>query len=339
MLQDGQGGSSNKVLDYVASIPDTLEYKGEFGAELILFLPFVNWLSRTGLLGSRRIITYRGMKCFYDDLKALEVVEQSGVRVARQPKNRLPCLPAKDEHTLGRFGPCAFHIYPDLRRKFAALPLQSRVAASDRPLLVIHNKFNSEWNSGPINFIDPATLETIFSTLKHQFQIIYIRHGAGQRNVAYSQDVDGQMDLGDLEVLERHHEVLSFDALFAEHVAGGGQDDINTFKNKIYSRCFYFLSVQGGGCHHIAYFRGSLMVILHKRGHESKYAYSEGYYNFLANPAPIRAICADSDELMRAAALFTESCVIGDRVHLSDKARQIIRPFLPKVNMTGKKIV
>jgi hypothetical protein len=97
--------------------------------------------------------------------------------------------------------------------------------------------------------------------------------------------------------------------------------------------------VQGGGCHHIAYFRGSLMVILHKRGHESKYAYSEGYYNFLANPAPIRAICADSDELMRAAALFTESCVIGDRVHLSDKARQIIRPFLPKVNMTGKKIV
>ncbi len=331
-----QSGSENLHSDLgwlSARLPQTLEYRGEFGAELLLFLPFVTWLSQAGLLSGRRIVTYQGMRCFYDDLACLEYVERPGVRIARQAANRLDCLPAKDEHVLGRSGPCPFHIYPDLRRKFGRLPFLSSVTGDRRPLLIVHNKYNNEWNSGPINFFNPFILEEIFQKLKSQFNIVYIRHGARQASGSYSEDVDRQLNLEDHIPLGRHPEIKNFDDLFAEHQANGGTDDFNLFKNKLYSRCYHFLSVQGGGAHHFAYFSGSLMVIMHKRGHEKRFAYSRGYYSFLANPAPIRAICANEAELTSALDLFLDSPVAAGRVHLGAQAQRILPPFLPRASV------
>lgn len=319
-----------------ADLPQTLEYRGEFGAELVLFLPFMTWLSQAGLLSGRRIVTYPGMRCFYDELQCQEYVERPGIRIARQASNRLGCLPEKDEHVLGRQGPCPFHVYPDLRRKFARLPLHSSLTADRRPLLIVHNKYNNEWKQGPINFFDAATLDAMFARLKASFNIVYIRHGARPSSASYSEDVDQQLRLDDHVALAKHPEVRHFEDLFAEHVSNGGQDDVNTFKNKLYSRCFHFLSVQGGGAHHFAYFSGSLMLIMHKKGHETRFAYSRGYYGFLANPAPIRAICRTEDEVIASLDLMLDSQIMGGRVHLGGEARRILPPLLPRATLATR---
>jgi hypothetical protein len=51
------------------SLPEILDYTGEFGAELVLFVPFCERLSANGVLQNRSIRTYAGMRCFYDQLQ------------------------------------------------------------------------------------------------------------------------------------------------------------------------------------------------------------------------------------------------------------------------------
>jgi predicted O-methyltransferase YrrM len=292
-------------------LPETLEYTGEFGPELILFLPFCEWLSRAGLLKGRRVKTYQGMRCFYDHLDCLEIVEKPEPRKYITPDKRLAVLPVKNEHSYGR--PSRFHYFPDLRSKFLAKPMLPDLATEGkRPLLVVHNKYNPEWDGPPINFIDPPTLDRVFSKLKRHFTIVYIRHTRHRTDLTdgYSHDhntkrpADG---LDDLSVLKRHPDVIDFEDLYAKHKALGGQQDLNTFKNVLYSRCFRFISTQGGGAHHIATFSGAVLVILHKRGKETNLAYTRGCYKFLSSPAPVLTISADSEQLLHALPTFLES--------------------------------
>ncbi len=43
-----------------AELPETLEFTGEFGAEVNSFVPFIHWLSQAGLMRGRRIPHLRG---------------------------------------------------------------------------------------------------------------------------------------------------------------------------------------------------------------------------------------------------------------------------------------
>lgn len=128
------------------TLPDELEYIGEFGAELVLFLPFCAWLSKAGLLKNRRIRTYRGMRCFYDDLDCLEIVEKDQPRTFVPPQDRPSSwLPVRNEHNFDERERPALHLYPDLRSKFCNLSLAPEIGTAQRPLLIIHNKHDKEW--------------------------------------------------------------------------------------------------------------------------------------------------------------------------------------------------
>lgn len=282
-------------------LPETLEYTGEFGPELILFFPFCSWLSKEGLLKTSKVKIYRGMRCFYDHLDCLELVEKDDGREYVAPDKRPTMLPIKNEHSYGSLSP--FHYFLDLRTKFLAKPMLRDVAAgSDKPLLIVHNKYNSEWSGPPVNFIDLPTLDHIFSMLKHRFFIVYIRH---RPSVAiadgFSKDHNTLKEgFDDLGVLMRHPEVVDFEELYAKHKVLGGQQDLNTFKNVLYSRCYRFISSQGGGAHHIAMYSNSVLAILHRRGRETELAYTKGFYRFATNPPPKLAVCSDSEQLIRA---------------------------------------
>jgi hypothetical protein len=280
-------------------LPSELEYTGEFGAELILFLPFCRWLSQAGLLRHRTVKTYAGMGCYYRDLDCLGIVEKSQLREYVPPARRPPWLPIKDEHFFDGKGRSPFHSYPDLRSDFGSRPIQARLEAPERPLLVIHNKFNSEWNGPPVNFIPLGALDALFSLLKHRFTVVYVRHEM-DRESSYSADHDGSLRLDDRALLERHPEVLRFQDLFQEFRAAGNDADVNTYKNALFSRCFRFISTQGGGAHHIAMFSGSLLLVLHRKGRETDWAYHSGYYRFLSAPPPVLVVC-DSPETLLAA--------------------------------------
>jgi predicted O-methyltransferase YrrM len=309
--------AANSWSDLHRSLPQTLEYTGEFGPELVLCLPFLNWLGKLGLLRSRKIITYTGMKCFYDDMGGLAIIEKAADREYVHPDRRASWLPVRNEHDFDGHGRSAQHLYPDLREKFRKLTLLPQVGSAGRPLLIVHNKYNDEWGDGPINYLPIESLRVIFELLGHCFTIVYIRHGNSDERLRFVGDHNVAIEFEDRGLLEAYPDVLCFDDLHAAHIAQGGVQDINTFKNVLYSRCHHFISSQGGGAHQIALYSGSLLAVLHRRGAEEQWAYRKGYYKFMATIPPNLVICRTEDDLLRALPLFDSSTVIEDRVYLN----------------------
>lgn len=58
----------------------------------------------------------------------------------------------------------------------------------------------------------------------------------GGKDSGFSDDHNSSEPFEDRLLLDRHPEVLCFDDLYAAHRAAGGTQDINTFKNVLYSR-------------------------------------------------------------------------------------------------------
>lgn len=315
----------------VRNLPGTLEYTGEFGLELLLFLPFVTWLSQAGLLRNRTIKTYRGMGSFYSGLDCKAFVEKDDQRVFVPPGDRLPYLPVKSEHDFDGVGRSPFHLYPDLRRKFEPLPLPSAFEARlrERPLLVIHNKHTDEWNSGPVNHMSLDVLDRLFVQFEKAFTVVYIRHGIRAAAHGYVGDDNSIVPFDDLGLLAKHPGITLFDDLFDLHRAETGDGDLNAFKNALCSRAYRFVTSQGGGAHHLAYFSGSAMAILHRQGPEEELAYSDGYYGFLANPAPIRLVCRTEAELIEASGVMVGSEVVDGRILLPADAAPVVRRYSP----------
>lgn len=299
-------------------IPEVLKYRGEFGSELVLFLPFVTWLSRSGLLAARVIDTYAGMACYYEHLGAREVRETTEKRAYVDPRHRLACLPIKDEHSFHYSDSRIRLNYPDLRRHFLSdLGGQDRITNylrdHHRPLFVVHNKYAREWRGDPINFIDLDSLERIFSILTKRFQVLYVRHRGDGVSSGYSNDLDDVLKFDDLDLLRSTPGVLDFEDLFRAAVVDGFRGGVNSFKNLLYARSYHFMSVQGGGAHHCAMFSGSMLAVLHKRGREIQGAYDSGYYGFAANPPPVRLICRSAGHLLVAATVMQSARVVAGR--------------------------
>jgi len=269
------------------------------------------------------------MRCFYDELDCLEVLEKDEPRRWVPHQERPSWLPVKNEHTFDGLGRPAEHIYPDLRAKFAKLRLLPEIGTADRPLLIVHNKHNVEWGSGPVNHIPLATLDALFGSLERDFTVVYIRHGIAPMEPGFSPDHNVALPFADREVLARHPDVLCFDDLYAAHRAQGGTQDLNTFKNVLYSRCYRFLSSQGGGSYQMALFSGSLLVILHRRGREEILSYAGGFFNFMATVPPKLAICRTENQLLRALPLFASTTVSQDKLLLSPANERLLADFAP----------
>lgn len=124
--------------------------------------------------------------------------------------------------------------------------------------------------------------------------------------------------------------MLDSDALRAAHVAAGGTLDVTCWKNALSARCHRFGTVQGGRAHHIACFKGSLIVMLHRSGQELRHAYSDARYRgFLTNPAPMRALCIRSADLLAAVQILTGSAVVRDRLQVDPRRARLLARFAP----------
>ncbi len=315
-----------------ADLPALLDYTGEFGTELITFLPFVTWASRQGWLRGRRVRSYRGMRCFYAHLDCDAVEEKPEPRHWVRPQERPAWLPIRDEDSFdGTRAPCDRHAYPDLRAMFRDVELRAPSLDGTLPILVVHNKYNREWTFGrPVNFLSPAVLDEIFGLLGAQYRIVYIRHGMGRAEEdSYAPDQNRPLaGLGDEEVLARHPKVLNFDTLFAEHVAAGGEPDLNLFKNGLYARCWHFISAQGGGSYQCAYFSGALLMILHRAGIEHTWPY-HGYFRWLADPPVQLAVPMKDVQLMRGVRLFNLPRIVRGRAVVGEGRRTLLENLSP----------
>jgi hypothetical protein len=324
------GSGPGRLIFSIQNMPSVFEYTGEFGTELILFRPFMAWLSSAGLLKGRKIKTYVGMRHFYSSLECEEIIEKTEKRLFVDYDYRPDFLPIKCEHDFDKKPTAPFLLFEDFRKVFGQTSLPEAVLAAlgDKPLLIIHNKINVEWDAGPKNVIDGETLEKIFSDYNQKYKIIYIRHGMRPNSDLFEDHhpfVAAEFD----KYLTEKYKILLFEDLYDLNSSTGGMRDVNLFKCALYSKCFFFISSQGGGALQISCFSGSLMMVLHSRGNEENWAYDQGYYSFASNPCPIRTIFRTCAELRGALALLDKPVVESGRVILNESCAELLRAFSP----------
>ena len=300
----------------IAALPDTLRFDGEFGEEVNSFIPYVHWLHQTGEMAGRRIDTYAGMEPFYFFLNA----DQINVTARKRGMVRPNTAPPHFLYPSGLYAHQAgMEWAPNYRAHYRT------DFGFTKPILVVHNKYTVEWGGIPHNYFDEATLERIFSTLKDKYQIVFFEaarasHGAR----GYSADRQGLLAYDDVEIAQRHPEVVIFGDLLET-----SKDTYNLLKLKIFSNAHHFITVQGGNAHMCALFPGSLVGIQHIRGVERRHAYQNGIFQFLANPRPLYLVGTDAQSLQEILAAFEDCQYVGDRVHLGPKGLALYERHYP----------
>jgi len=310
--------------ELTAKLPDTLEYTGEFGPELVCFVPFVHWLHRHGHLAHRRVISYAGMRPFYYFLDGPTYAEKAEAR-RYVPRDKRPAyLPNRGE-LMAQKSP--FEIIPDYRSAFGG----RFGKAYNKPLLVIQNKHCHEWSLGPVNFMTIESLGRLFDSLKQSFQIVYFREGFGSIDIealGYSADHNHPEAFDDEDLLHRHPEVVSFERLA---FANAGRLSYNELKLMVFSDCRCFISSQGGGSYLAAMFGGGTIVILHREGYEIRGTYVRGFYRYAAQPIPRLLITRNSAELEDAARIFQSGFGLQEgSAALDSQAAHLLEKYSPE---------
>ena len=303
----------------VGGLPDVLEYQGEFGTEIVTFVPTIRWYHLVGLMKGRRVRTYPGMRAFYYFLSDSQYEEKKEGRKHYQA-NAMPAFAQNRNEQYAIRRPLEFHT--DYRDVFC-----NDIFRFDKPALVIHSKYNNEWDNGPVNFISNQQLHALCSEFENAFQLVYFRQGVTTPPSGYSIDHNQTREFSDLDVLRSHPDVLIFDELF---LCGPEGERYNFYKNMLYANCFHFVAAQGGGAHHCALFSGSILLVLHRAGPEMLFAYARGFYRHLANPAPLLLVAGTPSEFVSGVSVVAQSRVLGDRVFPAPETWDAARRLMPE---------
>jgi hypothetical protein len=300
-------------------LPAVLEFTGEFGAEINSFVPFTYWLYLAGLMQDRRIRTYPGMRPFYFYLHPEQIEEKQEARRYVHPLERPVWLPTRNDHASCRN---AFETFPDYRTAYG----DAAFFASERPLLIVHNKFTIEWNRAPVNYFSPALLERVFGTLSEHFQIVYIRPGFAGAQAGYSADQQPDLPFGDAQVVRQFPNIWLLDDLVE-----GLRDVVsyNEIKLRLLASSWFHLTVQGGNAHLAALFSGTLVTVLHRFGQEIRHTYRHGHFGYAANPTPAWLICRSEAEVSAALPVLADSRLIAGRAVPSPVHAAIVEALSP----------
>lgn len=286
-------------------LPAILEYSGEFGTEIICFMPFVNWLNSENHLADRKILTYAGMRPFYFFLDENQFEEKPERRCYVPYAKRPTYLPNIGEMVATSRSQ---EIFPNYRKRYGG----QFGGKFEKPLLVVHNKYCDEWGVGPVNFIPLDILDRIFDELKRGYKIVYFREGQGSFDIedfGFSPDQNHPFPFDDDVILQRHPEVISFQALAYEQHQ---HHSYNELKLMVFSDCHNFISSQGGGNYLCALFSGSKLLIMHRSGAETRHAYHEGFYRYASSPPPELFVAKNNNEFLEALDIFTSPYAKND---------------------------
>jgi hypothetical protein len=194
-----------------------------------------------------------------------------------------------------------------LDERFWTPPPYKNVFANDRftmekPILLIHNKYTIEWGDAPINFIGTSTLREICGQLSSDYQILYERaiDTGSLSKRGYSADVNTIIDdLDDYAMLRREFPaVLLFNSLLPEF------ESYNALKLRLYAMTNNFITVQGGGAPCASFFAERLLI-LHKKGSETKHDIYSGWLTKTNNNPKKQIIVSQSEtDLLQRLELF-----------------------------------
>ena len=264
------------VRDYIVRKPyKVISYKGEFGSELKWAIPFAYWHWLNGTL--LRTESYFGTKDLYFFSPNHTEVDRK-----REFFNSIE-LPNSEDHNFSY----SFRKWTAVRYD----QFKSQInLAFDKPLLIISNKFNTEFHRGPVNFISLPLLHSLFETLSTKFSVIYNRPNGKD----ITEDNSRVLHLGEETLLEEYKEkVFSLSYLYS--TSGKSFQSFNHFQLAVYANCRHFISVQGGNSVLSSYFGGTNIVLL-KAGAEMPFHEYEHFYPRLSGAKIIT--CASDTELL-----------------------------------------
>src|SRR5690606_22610114 len=118
---------------------------------------------------------------------------------------------------------------------------QNDMIKFEKPILLIANKYNMEWDLPPLNFLDIPTLDSLVLQFREKYQIIYNR----PLNNQITTDNSDILDLNEYKWLtNKYPEVILMNDLFETY-----REKVNNFNHlqlMVYANCNHFISVHGG---------------------------------------------------------------------------------------------
>ena len=262
-------GLKNRVSQFIRTLKwafhkDEVEicYQGEFGPELKWSVPYAYWHYLRGTL--KKTVSYRDTADFYFFSPCHEEVLGERAYVS------VPTIPNTEDHNF-RYS----------LRQWVPVPYKSKFKQdlrfqSEKPIVVISNKFNDEWGRGPVNYLAVPTLVEIVRFLESKYQVIYNRP-------------EGLIIVGDHNVTKTWDDKSKLKDIFphlnlAEDIFENGKSfyrSFNHFQLALYANCERFISVQGGNSVLTSYFGGTNIVYC-KEGFELEFHEYENFYGRLS---------------------------------------------------------
>lgn len=225
-----------------------ISFQGEFAPDLQFTLPFAYWHFKNGTLAKTKMSKFTAEFYFFspDHEEVYETRTNEGNYNFEIPR----VIYSQNYHI----------------KKWAKVPLketyQNDVYVYDKPMLVIANRYNSEWGGPPISFYSIALLDYIITNLKKDYTIIYNR----PRPKDITMDNSDIHDLDEFSWLEKNHsEVLWLEKLHQENRAKAR--NFNHLQLMVYANANHFISIHGGTAALASYF-GGVNLILSKKGPE-----------------------------------------------------------------------
>jgi hypothetical protein len=218
-----------------------IKWYGEFAYELTQCLPFAYWAHTKGILGNTQ--SYKDTACLY-------YFSSNHEEIAPIPEREGNCndFPVKN---IMDVSDKSMWIPPPYKEKY-----KNDEFVYEKPIVVINNKYNSEWNGPPLNFLSLPILKKIIEYLQEKYQVVYFR---SQKDIL--EQTTHNYDLHDEKFIKSNFpNVLFIYDLLKEY-----KYTLNELQLMIYSNAAGFISTAGGNSTFCSYFGGT-NLIYHKEG-------------------------------------------------------------------------
>ncbi|PWJ58780.1 hypothetical protein CLV98_103147 [Dyadobacter jejuensis] len=235
-----------------------LAFDGEFAPELQFVLPFAYWHYKNGTLKSTASSKYTKEMYFFSE----DHQETFDTRCNEGNYNfEMPRILYSQDYDM---------------KKWLAVPLkekyQNDVYVYEKPILIIANRYNMEWDGPPVSFFSIELLDYILERLSKSYQVIYNR----PRPQNITMDNSDIYDMDEYSWLKANYpEVILMEDLYQENRAGA--NNFNHLQMMVYANATDFLSIHGGTATLASYFGGK-NLILSKKGPEHHFKCYEKLY-------------------------------------------------------------
>lgn len=251
----------------------TITFDGEFAPELQFALPFAYWHHKNGTLKKTIASKFTKELYFFSEDHQESFEERSN---GANYNFEIPRVLYSQNYDM---------------IKWEQVPLkahyQNDIYIFDKPILIIANRYNMEWNAPPVSFLSIPVLASIFEKLKNRFTIVYNR----PRPQNIITDDSHIYDLNEFEWIKNEHpEIVLMEDLYDENKAGAR--NFNHLQLMVYANSEHFISTHGGTSALASYF-GGINLILSKKGPEHHF---KCYHKLYPKLSGARILHAKTDE-------------------------------------------